>query len=398
MTIPLTAAHCGENNGKISLECVMACLYFLCLPFTVVTTPFGSLLKVVTLPVIAVLTVCLLMGRSAIVLNHLHFLYTIYVLYTVSLLFFYSADIAVTTTKDMVLGLFMFLLVSVRVYNTRELEWIETAWVVMGIFCIYVCLTSAEVISDVENRAVIRVFGFEEDQNQFCAYFIMPVLVSLKRFTERRRFYPVYLVIIALSFYAILKTGSRGGLIGIFAGVALYVAAGLKSIKTKVIVIVSAVVFTFLFITVALPLLPDDVVGRYSVDSVVESGGTGRFEIWRFLLDYTFKNPSRLIRGSGLLSTYDIMYAAGFQNGVAHNAFIQVLSDEGVIGLLLFLAVMAACILRNLRRAPLYACAFFALAAFAVSLTFYVFKPWLNIMMMCAVSAAPRPLSESFID
>ena len=154
------------------------------------------------------------------------------------------------------------------------------------------------------------------------------------------------------------------------------------------IVIASAVVFTFLFITVALPLLPDDVVGRYSVDSVVESGGTGRFEIWRFLLDYTFKNPSRLIRGSGLLSTYDIMYAAGFQNGVAHNAFIQVLSDEGVIGLLLFLAVMAACILRNLRRAPLYACAFFALAAFAVSLTFYVFKPWLNIMMMCAVSAA----------
>ena len=226
MTNTLTAVHCGENNGKISLECVMACLYFLCLPFTVVTTPFGSLLKVVTLPVIAVLTVCLLMGRSAIVLNHLHFLYTIYVLYTVSLLFFYSADIAVTTTKDMVLGLFMFLLVSVRVYNTRELEWIETAWVVMGIFCIYVCLTSAEVISDVENRAVIRVFGFEEDQNQFCAYFIMPVLVSLKRFTERRRFYPVYLVIIALSFYAILKTGSRGGLIGIFAGVALYVAAG----------------------------------------------------------------------------------------------------------------------------------------------------------------------------
>lgn len=381
-----SAASGGEKAEKISLECIMACIYFMCLPFTVVTTSFGSLLKVVTMPVILVLAVRILMGKSDIVPNYLHFLYTVYVLYTISMLFVFSDDIAVTTTKDIVLGLFMFLLVSLRVYNKRETEWIESAWVIMGIFCIYVCLTSTEVVSDVESRAVIRVFGFEEDQNQFCAYFVMPVLISLKRFIERRKFYLVYLVIIALSFYAILKTGSRGGLIGVFAGVSLYIAAGVKSVKTKVIVISSAALFAFLFVTVAMPMLPEDVAMRYSVDSVVESGGTGRFEIWQFLLDYSFKDPVRLIRGSGIFSSYGIMFSAGFINGVAHNAFVQILNDEGFIGLLLFLAVIAACIFRNLRRAPLYACAFFALIAFAMSLTFYVFKPYINILIMCALT------------
>ena len=80
------------------------------------------------------------------------------------------------------------------------------------------------------------------------------------------------------------------------------------------------------------------------------------------------------------------MYAAGFQNGVAHNAFIQILNDEGLIGVILFAASVAACIFRNIKHRPLYACAMIALIGFALSLSFYVFKPYLNIMMMCAMS------------
>ncbi len=378
----------NPEDNRISNECLMACLYFLCLPFTVVTTPYGSLLKVVTMPVILALSVRMLMGKSELTLNYVHFVYAVYVLYGIFLLFVFSEDIAVTTTKDMVLGLLMFFLISLRIYNKKECEAIETAWVLMGLVCIYVCLTSTEVVSDVESRAVIRVFGYEEDQNQFCAYFIMPVLVSLKRFIERRKFYPIYLIIILLSFYSILKTGSRGGLIGVFAGTALYITAGVRSLKTKIIVITAAAVFGFLFITVAIPILPEDVAMRYSVDAVAQDGGTGRFEIWKFLIDYAFKEPTQLIRGSGIFSTYNIMYSAGLKNGVAHNTFVQILNDEGIIGIILFFAVIAACILRNIRRAPLYACAFFALMAFAMSLTFYVFKPFLNIVIMCAISVS----------
>ena len=98
------------------------------------------------------------------------------------------------------------------------------------------------------------------------------------------------------------------------------------------------------------------------------------------------RSPSRMIWGSGVNSTYEILYGAGFANGVAHNTFLQVFNDQGMIGLLLFLILIAACFGRNAVRQPLYACALTAIMAFAMSLTFYTFKPYLNIMMMCAMT------------
>lgn len=375
-----------SNIERISIDCVLACIYFMCLPFTVVTTSYGSLLKLVTLPIIGVLVVRALMGKNEISFNYVHFIYIVYIIYTVGLLIVYNGGKSVVTTKDMVLGMLMFILISMRVYNGRERELMETAWLVVGLVCIYACLTSTEVVSRSENRAVIRILGFEEDQNQFCAYLIVSTLVCVKRLIERRKFYPIYAIVLGLSFYAILKTGSRGGLLGILLGVAAYAAIGIKSFKAKVGLAAAAVFLGIIIITVVMPMLPQDVAERYTISSVQKSGGSGRTEIWNFLIDYSVQEPSRLIRGSGIFSTYDIMYAAGFQNGVAHNAFIQILNDEGLIGVILFAASVAACIFRNIKQQPLYACAMIALIGFAMSLSFYVFKPYLNIMMMCAMS------------
>ena len=145
------------RQEHISLECIMAVLYFVCLPFTIVTTPFGSLLKVVTIPIIAVLAVRMFMGKSELSFNYIHFLYALYILYSISMLFLRADDMAIVTTKDMVLGILMLLLISMRVYNKREIEFIETAWIIMGIYCIIVGLSSKEVVSEYESRAVKTV-------------------------------------------------------------------------------------------------------------------------------------------------------------------------------------------------------------------------------------------------
>lgn len=380
----MTAADIKKQ--PVRPDCIAACLYFMCLPFTVVSTPFGSVLKLVSLPVAAFLLLRVLMGKSTFTLNYIHFSYTVYILYTVALLALYRSDRSIVATKDMLLGLLMLLMISMRVYNEREREWIESAWLVVGLVCIVAAVLSKEVISEREHRAVIRIFGFEEDQNHFCAYFIMPVLICVKRFLARRKWYPMYILMILLSFYAILKTGSRGGLIGIIAGLLVYIFIGIKSIQSKVwIVVISVLVGVFVF-TVIVPRLPEDVRERYTVAAVQEDRGTGRFDIWEYLLQYTAKSPQRLLHGSGIFSTYDILYGAGFKNGVAHNTYIQILNDQGLIGLLLFFAIIVLCLLRNRGRQSLYSCAFVAILAFSMSLTFYVFKPYLNIMMMCAMT------------
>ena len=105
-------------------------------------------------------------------------------------------------------------------------------------------------------------------------------------------------------------------------------------------------------------------------------------------MEYTLDKPERIIKGSGVLSSYQILSEAPkpFKNGVAHNTFVQVFSDQGLIGIILFAFGVFACLIRPLKTERVYSCAFFALMAFSMSLTFYVFKPYLNIMMMCAMS------------
>ncbi len=379
----------SESENKISLDCVMACMYLACLPLTVIITPFGSMLKLVTMPVAAVLSVRLLLGKSRLSLNYVHFTYFLYVMYTVLQLAMYRPEWTVTVTKDMVLGFLTFLLISIRIYNGREKEIIEDTWLVVGIICIFAAFTSKEVLSEAEERAVIRIFGFEEDQNQFCAYFIMPVIVCAKRIVEKRRLMPAYFVIILLIMYSVLKTGSRGGLIGVVAGVFAYILIGIKSIKAKIAICVSTVLLACIVVFAVFPLLPETVRERYSVERVAEDKATGRFEIWEYLVKYTLRKPERVIGGSGVLSSFDILINAPdkfFRNNVAHNTFVQVFSDQGLLGLLLFILVMFACLMRPFSTDKIYSCAFFALMAFSMSMTFYVFKPYLNIMIMCAMS------------
>lgn len=373
----------------ISIDSFVVGIYFLCLPFTVVTTPFGSLLKLITMPVLAVLAYKLIIGeRKELRFNGVHFVYSVYIAYTLTGLFMLRSQQAITSTTDMLSAYIAIILISVRVYNEKERALIETAWIGVGIICTYLCLTSTETVNSYENRIIVRVLGFAEDPNQFCAYFIMPVMICMKRIVEKSKIMPFYVVLLLLIMYSVLRTGSRGGLIGILIGIFLCIMLAIRSIKAKIAIILLCVFCAVVVVTVVFPLLPEDVQTRYSVESVVEDGGAGRFDVWKYLIQYAADSPARLIRGSGMWSTTEILGAAKVHDnvGAAHNQFFQVLTDQGVLGLVMFFALICTCFFRNWRREPYYACAFVAVMAFSMSLTLYVFKPYINIIIMCAMN------------
>ena len=239
-----------------------------------------------------------------------------------------------------------------------------------------------------EGRTAVFILGFYEDPNQFCGYFIMSIMIYIKRILNRSKLTPLYVVLLLLTLYAVLKTGSRGGLIGIVAGIALFVLLGIKSLKSKIALIAGGMICALFVVQVVFPLLPQTVQERYSVERVAEDKGSGRFEIWKYLIEYTAEKPERMIHGGGLYSTADAMENSGLGLSAswAHNQFIQVFADQGIIGLSLFLLFVALCFFRNIRKNPEFACAFAAVMALSLSLTFYVFKPYINIVIMCAMT------------
>lgn len=372
----------------ISADCLAVCLYFLFLPGTAVVTPVGSLLKAVTIPVIAVLAYKLLFGKNKpIRFNAVQALYMVYVLYTVWGLLVLNVDNGRVTTKDMILSCAAIVLMSMRVYNRNERNLIENTWIAVGLIALYLGFFSTVNLADT-GRTSVYILGFYEDPNQFCGYFIMPVMIYAKRIVNRSKLTPLYAVLLAFSFYAMLKTGSRGGLIGVLAGLTFFAFLGIKSIKGKIAFISVGLICTVFILTVVFPLLPEDVRERYSIETVAEDKGSGRFEIWKYLIEYTTEKPERIIRGAGLYSTEATLgnSTLGLTARGAHNQFIQVFADQGVIGLGLFTAFAAVCFFRNIRRYPEYSCAFAAVMALSFSLTFYVFKPYINIVIMCAMS------------
>ena len=378
-----------DHFRNISIDCLAACLYFLCLPFTVVTTPFGSLLKLVTFPVVGVLMYKLFIGkRLELRFNGVHLMYSAYMAYTIFGLFLLRTELSVTFTKDMMLAYLVMMLMSIRVYNEKERNMIESSWIIVGVICTALCLTSQEVANEFENRTIVYVLGFPEDPNQFCAYFIMPVMICMKRIVEKRKTMPFYIVLLVLIMYSVLRTGSRGGFAGIIIGVFVCIMLAVKSIKGKIAITSVALVAALFVVTVIFPLLPEDVQMRYNVQSVIDDSGAGRFDVWSYLFSYTTENPIRMIRGSGLFSTYPILENAKVVDhvGAAHNQFVQVFCDQGLLGIFVYFAFIAVCFFRNWRKEPYYACAFIAVMAFSMSLTLYVFKPYMNIIIMCSMS------------
>ncbi len=375
--------------SDISIDCVMVCIYLVCLPFTIVLTPFGSVLKVITMPLIAVLMYKLLFGEcKKLQLNSVHLSYTLYMLCCVWSLLYRNTPKVMVLTKDMFLAYATVMMMTIRVYNEKEKNMIEAAWLVLDVFCIYLGIFSTEQRVAGLSREFVVIGGYYEDVNQFCTYFLMPLIICLKRIASKSPLTPFYAGLVILSLYAIMRGGSRGGMIAIVIEIVIYIFIGIKDIHKKIVVLIAGVLCAVVVMTVVFPNLPEDVRARYSIESVAADGASGRFDIWAGLIKYTCEKPERIIHGDGVMSTEEtikLTHSHDLAKG-AHNQFIQVFADQGIIGLIFYLFWMATCFFRNVKKRPEYACAFTGLMGLAFSLSFYSFKPLTNIVIMCALT------------
>jgi O-antigen ligase len=151
-----------------------------------------------------------------------------------------------------------------------------------------------------------------------------------------------------ISLLAITLTGSRGGMITAFVAL-LIVPLTIPNLSPGKLV--TGIVMLILSGALAVTYVPENIVERLSTtgESVQSLSLGGRFRLWKAGMHVFADRP---LMGYGAAAfKHAITPELGYMAQTAHNSYISVLVEEGLVGLLLFLA-MIGCVFHDVLRLP----------------------------------------------
>ncbi len=277
------------------------------------------------------------------------------------------------------------------------------AYVLGGWVCIGGLAQSLLSGTFVDDSDYTRYVVGQMDPNDLAAMLAIgvPIAWHLSSFTTSRGLKWANLLYIPLALLSVLLTASRGGSLTMIVALA-FVAMSFPRLKawTKIAVILSVV----LMIAAAVAFVPDTAWMRFTSISDEVSGGTfaNRTVIWR--AGFTFLHE-HLLLGLGVGAFKEVVFNQGgyFKPIVAHSVFLGVLFDLGVIGCVLFAAIVVS-LFRHLRLVPVRTRRFFQfllltwiVAGLSLSLEYRKVTWFLLGVIAAVVARAPfRFLSRAY--
>jgi O-antigen ligase len=266
-----------------------------------------------------------------------------------SVLWAANAGAAESTAVRLALNMTLFVVVPSLVTTRRDLLLVLNAYVFGAALTALYGVASGNAQSD----ATGRLAGGIGDPNELAALLVPGIVLAIVLFAigSKRPLIRFALVLaIVIDLFALVAAQSRGGFVALFgAALAGVVYSGRHRMK-----VLSGIV---LFSTIALTVV---VVGGINLGRLSSfGGGTGRTDIWAVAIRVFRSHPFAGV-GIGNFTVVEPRYAAGNlnlprvdlvldQQKVAHNTYLNVLADLGVVGLGLF-ALLIVLVLRGLVR------------------------------------------------
>jgi O-antigen ligase len=339
----------------------------LLLPTTIAVNSAGnSILKLATIPIGLFFLVTLILSDRKLQINGVHLALLLYTLAVVATLFCDAGSTAVSYVIGYILNAALYVCLTVFPYNQTELELMEMTQILLLIILNAMTLFSG---GTEDNRTTLVIMGQSSDPNYFVGFFIFPLAVALKQLVSGKHSL-LYLALIAVSVYSVFLSGSRGGFLAVafmIAGFAFLYPSGFAK---RFLFLIGGTVLILMLWTLFKPILPENIVERMSVKSVVETGGTGRIEIWSSMLREIVDQPEKLLLGRGITAMHRMLKNGSLVNVVAHNQVIQTLYNQGLFGLLSFLLLTGISFFRCLKRRKTVSIAILGMMALSVSLSF----------------------------
>ena len=354
-------------NMTIGVHCILASLYFLLLPTTIAVNSAGnSFLKLAAIPIAVYFVFTIVFQKKLLQLNSVHLLLCLYTLTTLITLFINSDGYSINTVIGYFLNLALYLCLTVVKYNKKEILFLENVQVLLLVILVATTLLSN---SSIEDRKTLVIFGQISDPNYFVGFFIFPLSVTLKKIIQSK-YRIVYVILVLLGVYCIFLSGSRGGVVAFIALIAAFGLIYPQKIKNKFWLLLAGCSFILCAWIFIIPFLPESIVDRMSVVQVIESGGTGRWYIWKSMMNEIINTPNEFLFGRGINAMHDAFYEGEWHNVFAHNQMIQVLYNQGFVGLIAFIALTIGCFLHCLRKRKTVSAAIIGMMALSISLSF----------------------------
>jgi O-antigen ligase len=181
--------------------------------------------------------------------------------------------------------------------------------------------------------------------NNFATFIITMFMVSLGFLLAVKNKYIKIVIsfLMALLFFNLLLTSSRAGWLGLFFGLTLFALLYPAKYNKKFLIYMFLLIFT---VFLSFPKGADTIWG------FIVRADAGRFEIWSAAFKMFYESP---IIGQGLGLFMKKIQSYGLGALYAHNCYVQILAETGLLGLgsfLVFLSFIFKYALIELKRLP----------------------------------------------
>lgn len=170
--------------------------------------------------------------------------------------------------------------------------------------------------------------------------------------------------------YSIFLSGSRGGFLAVAVTIAGFAMLYPSNLAKRIVYFLGGFFFIAVLWIVLKPILPENIVERMSIKAVVETGGTGRTDIWKSMIQEIVDHPEFLLFGRGIVTMHSVFLSGAWERVVAHNQIIQIIYNQGLVGFLAFMFLTATSFFRCVKRRKTVAIAILGMMALSVSLSF----------------------------
>ena len=370
----------NKKMYPISVRCLFAWLVLM--PFSFVPVGnLGSVLKVFTIGIIAYYFIKggRLKYRNSAML-YTWFLYVTY--YAISIIWSVNLSAALTYVIGYIQFFVLAFLFSSEIVDNEDIRHLENAWIFIAIFCIIIFMTGSGKAINISDRSTMYMLGEYTDPNEFGGYFCIPVTFMCRRlFSEKGRKGFMYLILIILSTYIVLKTGSRGALLALIISVMITMRQAIKmSFKNTIFVIIITIVSYFIILNFVLPLISESVLNRLTLETLKSDGGSERNFIWTESIKHFYKDSLfRQVFGLGI-------FGGTFYNVTMHNQLLQNLIDGGFIGFILYCVLILLGFINTYKHYNSFVPGYIGMMSLSMTLTMTSsYKPFWTLMIFALV-------------